>query len=233
MDQEGGTMQDSSEKVVTKVEPDSRKRSYYWICLDGNEEPEFSVHEDILVKYRLLKGSVLSSEELEGIQSEGDRYKAYASALYYAGFKMRTAKEMADYLKRKEYTEPDIRYAVERLQQEKVIDDRDYARMYAAQKVKSSQKGRRLIRQELEQRGVSKLTAGETIEALDVGAERDAAFKAAAKKWRSLKGEDRDKRLKLTGFLLRRGFQGDLVREAVRHVSEGEELETEGLWLDN
>jgi regulatory protein len=226
-------MMEGKERIVTKVEPNLRKRSYYWICLDEEEEPELSVHEDIVVKYRLLKGSRLSSEELEAIRSEGDRYKAYASALYYAGFKMRTAKELTAYLKRKEYSDPDIRYALDRLQQEKVINDRDYARMYAAQRVKSSQKGRRLIRQELEQRGISKLTAGETIEALDAGAERDAALKAAAKKWRSLKGDDRDKRLKLTGFLLRRGFQGDLVRDAVRQVSEGEEPETEALWLDN
>ena len=35
--------------------------------------------------------------------------------------------------------------------------------------------------------------------------------KEQTKKWRSLKGEDREKRMKLMGFLLRRGFQGDLV----------------------
>ena len=39
--------------------------------------------------------------------------------------------------------------------------------------------------------------------------------------------------MKLMGFLLRRGFQGDLVREAVRLVSQGEEPEAEGLSLDN
>ena len=64
-----------------------------------------SVHEDILIKYRLLKGSSITREKLGEIQSEGGRYRAYASGLYYAGFKMRTAKEMADYLKRKEFQE--------------------------------------------------------------------------------------------------------------------------------
>ena len=192
-----------------------------------------SVHEDILIKYRLLKGSSLTREKLGEIQSEGGRYRAFASGLYYAGFKMRTAKEMADYLKRKEFQEEDIRYAVDRLKQEGVIDDTDYARMFASQRMRSSLKGKRLIRQELEQRGISKETAGLTVEALDDGAERDAARKAAAKKWRSLKGEDREKRMKLMGFLLRRGFQGDLVREAVRLVSQGEEQEAEGLSLDN
>ena len=64
---------------------------------------------------------------------------------------------------------------MDRLKQEGVIDDTDYARMFASQRMRSALKGKRLIRQELEQRGISKETAGLTVEALDEGAERDAA----------------------------------------------------------
>ena len=66
-----------------------------------------------------------------------------------------------------------------RLQQEGVIDDSEYARMFASRRHCSALKGKRLIRQELEQRGISKETAGLTVEALDEGAERDAARKGA------------------------------------------------------
>ncbi|OXM16055.1 regulatory protein RecX [Paenibacillus herberti] len=222
------------ERQITRVEQDPKRRSYYRIYLDEQEEPELLLHEDILVKYRLLKGSLIEPKAMEAIAAENGRYRAYASAVYYAGFKMRTSKEMTAYLKRKEYEEADIRYAIERLQQERVVDDGDYARMFATQRMRSNQKGRRLIRQELEQRGIAKETAGQTVEALSEKDEREAALKAAEKKWRSLKGEDRQRRMKLTGFLLRRGFQGDLVRDTVRQVSESrdDELE-EGAWLDN
>ncbi|SDT47430.1 regulatory protein [Paenibacillaceae bacterium GAS479] len=222
------------ERQITRVEQDPKRRSYYWIYLDEREEPELSLHEDILVKYRLLKGSLIEPKAMEAIAAENGRYRAYASAVYYAGFKMRTSKEMTAYLKRKEYEEADIRYAIERLQQERVVDDGDYARMFATQRMRSNQKGRRLIRQELEQRGIAKETAGQTVEALSEKDEREAALKAAEKKWRSLKGEEGQRRMKLTGFLLRRGFQGDLVRDTVRQVSESrdDELE-EGAWLDN
>ncbi|MCM3745937.1 RecX family transcriptional regulator [Paenibacillus pasadenensis] len=221
-------------RQITRVEQHAKKRSYYWIYLDGQEEAELSLHEDILIKYRLLKGSMIEPNEMKAIAAENSRYRAYASAVFYAGFKMRTSKEMTAYLKRKEFEEAEIRYAIERLQQERIIDDSDYARMFAAQRLRSSGKGRMLIRQELERRGIHKETAGSTVQGLSEDEERSAALKVAEKKWRSLKGEDRERRMKLTGFLLRRGFPGGLVRDIVRQVSESaaEELE-EGAWLDN
>ncbi|QGG56592.1 regulatory protein RecX [Paenibacillus sp. B01] len=226
---------EEQEKRITRVEQDDKKPSLYWIYLEGSEEPELSVHEDILVKYRLLKDTLIEPKLMARIAEENARYRAYAAAVFYAGFKMRTSKEMSAYLKRKEFEEEDIRYAIERLQQERVVDDRDYARMFASQRLRSSQKGSRLIRMELEQRGIPKETAGHAVEALDDEEERRAALKAGEKKWRSLKGEERDKRMKLTGFLLRRGFPSDLVRETVRQIQDSAEGEddADGGWLDN
>ncbi|MGN7453750.1 regulatory protein RecX [Paenibacillus pasadenensis] len=226
---------EEQEKRITRVEQDEKKASIYWIYIEGSEEPELSVHEDILVKYRLLKGARIEPKLMARIAEENARYRAYAAAVFYAGFKMRTTKEMTSYLKRKEFEEEDIRHAIERLQQERVIDDRDYARMFASQRLRGSQKGRRLIRMELEQRGIPKETAGRAVEALDDEEERRTALKAGEKKWRSLKGDERDKRMKLTGFLLRRGFSSDLVRETVRHIqgAAGGEDDADGGWLDN
>ena len=69
-------MDPQSECIITKVEPEAKRKSYYWIYIDEHDEAEVSVHEDILIKYRLLKGSSLTREKLEEIQSESGRYRA-------------------------------------------------------------------------------------------------------------------------------------------------------------
>ncbi|AJY77908.1 RecX family transcriptional regulator [Paenibacillus beijingensis] len=219
--------------LLTKVEPDRKHRSRYLLYFDGSDEAALSVHEDILVRYRLLKGQTLDAALLAEVAAEDGRYRAYAAAVYYLGFKPRTSKEIERYLARKEFDEESISHTLDRLNGEALINDGEYARMFAAQRMRGALKGRRLIRQELQVRGIAKETAAKAAEALDPQAELDAAMRAAEKKWRSLKGEPIDRKRKLTAFLLRRGFPGETARAAVRSISEGEQGDDEGLWLDN
>jgi regulatory protein len=94
-------------------------------------------------------------------------------------------------------------------------------------------KGRRLLRQELEQRGIAKQAAKEASEGLDFDEEARAAVTAARKKWPHLKGELRERKQKLTIFLLRRGFPGPIAKRAVQEVSVSADHDEQGQLLDN
>jgi regulatory protein len=221
---------------IQAVKQDRKDRSRYHIHGEG-EEPLLTVHKDILIRHELLKGHAFTEDELAAIRDEDSRYRAYIKAVAFLGAKPRTSKEIEQYLQRKEFEPEHISSAVERLESEHIVDDEEYARKFAAQRIKYANKGRRWIKQELQQRGVSKQAAADAADAIDKEVEREAAVKAAGKKWRSLKGDPIDRKRKLMGFLMRRGFPGDIVKDAVKSVMEQAAAEADdeedGLLLDN
>ncbi|MFF2888148.1 RecX family transcriptional regulator [Paenibacillus sp. NPDC057967] len=224
--------------IIGTVKRDRAEKKRYVIFPDPEtEEPLLSVHEDIMIRFRLLKGQFLPKAELEDIRNEDERYKAYALAIYYLGTKPRTRKAIAQYLGRKELQEGNIEYALNRLESEQLVDDEQYARQFVTSRMRSGLKGRLMIRQELQQRGVPKQVAAEAVTELDHESELDAAKTLAEKKSRSVKGDPKQRKAKLMAFLLRRGFPGDIVREAIRGIEwkdkDSGEQEDDGVLLDN
>ncbi|WP_274651478.1 RecX family transcriptional regulator [Paenibacillus humicola] len=218
---------------IASVEQDRKEKRRYHLILDGGDEPFMTVHEDILIRFRLLKGREIHPDELKDIIRENERHRAYALALSYLGARPRTRTEIARYLARKELDEEACRHAVERLQQERLIDDDDYADRFVSERMRSQLKGRRLLQQELMQRGVAKETAKTAAEAQGDDAETEAAVKAARKKWPHLKGELRERKMKLAAFLLRRGFPAPIARRAVQAAAAAPEEDETCQWLDN
>ncbi len=220
--------------LSVKVE---KKRSKRYLIYSNREEPILTIHEDIWIKHRLMKGVELTAEQIVAIQAEDDSYAAYLAAISYLGARPRTMKQIQGYLMRKEHEEQHIRHALERLEMEKIVDDEVYAQQFASSRIKNGLKGSRYILQELRQQGVSQEAAYAALSQLDRESEQESAQLLAEKKWRSLKGEVRLRRQKLQQFLLRRGFPGDIVREVMKnaqfHTNEEQIQEEDGLWLDN
>lgn len=185
-----------------------------------NEPNEYAltVHEDTLVSMRLLKGKRLSPAEWSQLRREEALEEAYRAALAIVERKARTSREVAEALKRKGYAPDAISGCLQRMQDRRLLDDAAYARRFAEQRTTGQRKGRHLVRQELMQRGISKEEADRAIGELDDRLEIEAANALARKKWPQLKGEPRERRMKLKAFLMRRGFPGDIVRAAVQHV---------------
>nr|WP_255570111.1 regulatory protein RecX [Cohnella sp. CFH 77786] len=167
---------------------------------------------------RLLKGRRLSAEEWETLRRKEAQEEAYRAALSILERKARTSKELSDALKRKGYPADVIQSCLKRLQSRRMLDDSAYARRYTEQRAAGQRKGRRLIRQELLQRGVAKEDADKALGELDANVELEAAFALARKKWPQWKGELRERKMKLTAFLLRRGYPNGVVRSALNRV---------------
>lgn len=219
--------------TITAVERLRKEKHRYGVYVDHEETPVLTVHEDILIRHRLLKGAAITADDIRRIKREDDSYRAYALAVAYLGAKPRTRAEIERYLRRKQIEPDTIGETADRLERERYIDDADYAERFARQRANVYYKGRNLIRQELMQRGISKETARRALAALESADELAAAVAAAEKKWRQLKGEPRERRNKLALFLLRRGYTGSIVKEALNRTTrtDGDELDAD--WLDN
>jgi regulatory protein len=114
------------------------------------------------------------------------------------------------------------------LRASRMLDDTSYAKRFTEQRAVGQRKGRMLIRQELLQRGVGREDVDQAIGELDGQVELDSALALARKKWPSIKGNDRERKMKLMSMLMRRGFPSGVVRTAVQQaVAESGESDSD------
>ena len=118
---------------------------------------EYILYEDIILKYNLLIKNV-NEKDLTKYLKENKRFEAYYVALKYIKAKLRTKKEIEEYLSKKDYNDFDIDYAVARLEQEKYLDERVYAKSYILDAINLKNIGPNKIVVELTNLGIDKVT---------------------------------------------------------------------------
>jgi len=214
----------SDSKTITKITLQKQNQKRYNIFL--NEQYAFSVHEDVLIGRRLLKGKKIEDEEIVSILKEDEKTKIWQRSIKYLSYRPRTTKEVTDYLLQLEY-EPELIYEViEKLQNEKWLDDRRYAEEFTIQRVNLKPRGKMLIAQELKQKGISYDLIDASLELLDSDKEYQMAFQLASKKFKQYKNNDWIKvQTKVGGFLQRKGFSYDLVARVLRQLKESGSIE--------
>lgn len=207
-----------SDSVITAVERHPKTASRYLIFVDG--QYAFTVHEDVLVKHRLLKGERVEADKLRRVMEDEEQQKAWSEALRQVGRRPRTEKELRQYLRRKGYLMPLIDRIVRRLKEQRYLDDADFAAAWTEQRIYSQKKGRMLIRQELQQKGVCQDMIRHTLEQVPADDERRLACELALKKWQQTSGDAAAKKRKTAAFLMRRGYSAQIAAVAVRQAAE-------------
>ncbi|WP_286309098.1 regulatory protein RecX [Agromyces mangrovi Wang et al. 2018] len=102
------------------------------------------------------------------------------------------------------------------------LDDRSFADQLAASLVERKGYGAGAVLAELQRRGIDQALARETVDALDGDDERSRAIELAAERVRRMGSLDRTAAVRrLSGYLQRRGYSGDVVREAVNAALDG------------
>lgn len=160
-----------------------------------------------------------------------DRY--YNLTLRFLSYRPRSEKEVYEYLKKKtkklattESTEKStetlretlIARIMQRLIELKFIDDREFAKSWIEQRTKFKQKPLWVIESELRQKGINKdlidevLSSFEQVKNVDI----ESAKKLAEKKLDFYRGLPPKKRYeKVTSYLLRKGFNYDIVKKVL------------------
>ncbi|OXM84744.1 regulatory protein RecX [Paenibacillus rigui] len=214
--------------TITKVERQKRVKDRYNLYID--DEFAFSVHEDILIRYKLVKGSEVEEEGLRAIVHAQEKQRAYLYAVRLLGSRLRSEHELWNRLKQKGYDPVLATTTVERLKQEQYVNDAVFAEQLTKQRVRSQKKGRNWVKQELQFKGIDPIQISKAIQQIDEETEYRSAYELVYKKYRKEFIIDaKQAQRKAMGFLLRRGYSSSLVSKVVREVLKafGEELEDE------
>lgn len=204
--------------VITKVEVQKHNARRYSIYLDG--EYSFGVGEDVLVKYSLLKGAELEESFVEEVLLAEEKSKAISVALRYLGYRMRSKKEVEDKLRGKGYAEF-TEVVMEYLEDNRYLDDLEFAICFARDKFGLNGFGKHRIRMELAKKGIDSRDIETAIEEVfDSESEKEAAKELAMKKLNgSYRNDSEENRYRKTSsYLYRKGYSADIINAVLREV---------------
>ena len=112
------------------------------------------LYDDVIVRHELLLKKKLSDKEYEEILKENKALASYYEGVAYLSRKERTAKEVATYLKKKEYGKESIENAITRLKKENLLNEERYVDCFLKDSVKFSTDGPDKIKRKLLDLGI-------------------------------------------------------------------------------
>jgi regulatory protein len=138
-------------KKITKIVAQKRAGRYN-IYLD--EQYAFPISESVMIKFRVFKGMEVDEQLQTAMIAADDVSKAYTRALDYLSHQLRTEKEVHDKLRDEEIDEAVIDATMQQLRELRLLNDQQYADAFVRTAKRTSDKGPRVIRQNLRQKGV-------------------------------------------------------------------------------
>ena len=105
------------------------------------DEDKYKLYDEIILKYNLLAKKEITAKELEIILDENTNYSCYYTALKYLNTKLRTKKEIKNYLLKKEYKENLIDKVILKLENNNIINNKLYITSYIHDQKYLSQNG--------------------------------------------------------------------------------------------
>jgi regulatory protein len=134
----------------------------------------------------------------------------------FCAYQERCVWEVRRKLYEKGIAEAQIEKLTQFLLREKFIDEERYARAFARGKFRLKKWGRNRIRMELKMRQVPEDLIRKGLLEIDPTEYYDTLLSETEKKWEKTKEPDLyKKRFKVVGYLMQRGFEQDLVQEAI------------------
>ncbi len=200
--------------IITALEVQKRNKERVNVYLDDAYAFSLSLDEAA----RLRKGQALSDAEIAALRSDDSLKQAVDSASRFLSHRPRSVAEVRQNLTDKEFPEPIIEAAVERLITLGYLDDHAFASFWVGERNRFKPLGTRALRYELRQKGISENIISDVLAGVDVD---DAAYRAALPQVRRLRGSSRrDFQQKIGGLLQRRGFSYDAARTVLRQLQE-------------
>ena len=176
-------------------------------------------------------GGALSSSRAEQEAPPGDPVEqARAICLRLLTGTPRTRKQLADALRIRQIPDDAAEEVLSRFEEVGLINDGAFADAWVESRHHGRGLARRALARELRTKGVDSTLIDEAVSQLDSEQEEETARELVARKLRSTRGLDRDKRLRrLAGMLARKGYPEGMALRVVRQALEEEGEDTEFL----
>jgi len=196
--------------TITDLKPCRREIGRVRVYLDG--EPAFSV--SLSDSADLERGMSLAQARIDDYRESELRWQAHRAALRYLAFRSRTTRQVSQELVRRGHSSLAAAATVERLQEQGLLNDADYARRYVCDRLRLKPRSSSLLRQELRRKGIAGSEAEAALDPVDDEAVARRIVEQQWFRWQRLPRERR--KTKVLGYLKNRGFSRDICMRAYR-----------------
>ncbi len=199
-------------KTITAIEPQKNNPKRVNLYLDG----EFALGLSKIVAAWLKVGQKVDEAKIEKLQVEEAREQAYQQAMLFLSYRARSEAEIRKNLEKHDIPPAVIDETVQRLREERLVDDSQFAQDWVANRSEFRPRSKRALTVELKRKGLGESAIKSATAAVD---ETALAYAAAEKRVRRLEGlEWNEFRKKLGEFLARRGFAYDVIAPTVKRL---------------
>lgn len=199
---------------ITAIEPQKKVgRRRFNVFLDGRFA--FGLSEELAA--RLSPGICLTEEQMADLVREDALLQVYHAALSLLEYRPRSLAELRSRLLRRSFDPSLVEEVLERLQAQKMVNDREFARFWVESRVSHRPRGSRMLQSELRAKGIDPEAIQDALPAPDE--EEVSAYRAASKKARSLHAADwAEFRRRIGDHLVRRGFSYEVASTVAKRI---------------
>ncbi len=153
--------------------------------------------------------------------------KAFELGVRYLSYRNRSAKEIKDYLRNKEFDEKSIKKALEKLQYYGYQNDETFVKEIIRQKGEASGKGRGMIKKYLSDKGIDEGLIERGLRAhYPPELEMDVALRQSFKFFKTKEKLPLNQiKSKLSQRLASRGFSFEIIKECLDRLSQSQEVQ--------
>lgn len=176
------------------------------------------VDEEVKIKYKLEIGMEVDEVFLEEILKKEEEKKIVDLSLRYLAYRQRSEQEVSNYLSKKAYPSDLVEYAIEYCKSRGYINDEEFAKAYAKDKLNINKLGPSRIKYELRLKGIDQDIISRVVNPSS-NKEYENALELGTKQAKKYAKDPYNKAYaKLSGFLQRRGYSYDIINKVVKEV---------------
>lgn len=205
---------------ITSAERNKRNRDRMSIYID--DKFAFTIDEDDYLSMNLYERKEITSEELEYIKNTLNFRGAKSAAVRYLSIKLRTEKEVRQKLHDEGFDSENIGNVIEELKAIGYINNKLYAQKFVFDRSKLKPKSKKLLKLELQSRGISQEIADEVLDDWKVD-EAIVAEELVKRRFGKYDMQEEAVLKKIYMFLNHRGYNRRLIEGVVNKLNEDRE----------
>ena len=195
---------------ITAVEP--RRKQMCALFIDG--EYVMNLDAQTLIENRFDVGREIDDDELREIIDKSNERRAKEKALWLISYRSHSKKELFDKLKRG-FDEESAQKAVDRMEELGLINDEEFARLYARKLVNGKKMSVKAAEFELYRKGIDKITAEQVLGELEYDPQTQI-IEFITKKYKNIQDEKIKRRA--VAALQRKGYSWEEIRQAIESL---------------
>lgn len=192
------------------------------VVLELEDNKKLYLSLEVVMKNGLRKGDELDEDLFNFLIIENQKYFIRKKAIDLIARRPHSAFELKIKLMNRKYDRDLIDSIIKDLIHKNILNDREFAIQYSAERTSLRKIGKQKIKSELIKKGIQNSIIEEVLENIDYVDDYENAVKLAEKKYKSLynrKTPPEKIKNKIISFLLSKGYDYEIARQSVKKLN--------------